>query len=314
MPRLMQTHTTSRPRRGFTLAEMLVSITILAIVGGAVFRVIVKQQQSYKDSTRTAAMQRELRLTGSFLPAEMRSASSAGLDVKSMQEDAVVFLANIGSGIVCDRSGVAQIILPPLNTAHVTTTNWYTQPVAGDSLFIYDEGMLKGSEDDAWVRRSIVSIGNSNACPGAPSTDAALDAGKPRWHVNVSGGALPDSVKTGAVVRFARPVRYQLYQSPSVTRDWYVGFQEYVNGSWSAIDAVGGPFRPFQSGDANPSGLQFRYYDSLGVRLYPADNPSRLSRIDVFLRTNAGLAAVTERRPNDLRDSVLMRVGLRNFK
>jgi hypothetical protein len=36
--------------------------------------------------------------------------------------------------------------------------------------------------------------------------------------------------------------------------------------------------------------------------------------MDIYLRTNAGLAAVTERRPNDLRDSVMMRIAVRNFK
>jgi prepilin-type N-terminal cleavage/methylation domain-containing protein len=312
MPRLMADRT-SRMRRGFTLVEFLVVIMILGIVGGAVFRVLVKQQQSYKDSSKQAAMQRELRLAGSFLPSEIRSASSAGLDVKTMEEGEVVFLANIGSGVICDRSTVAQIIMPPLSTANVTLTNWYTQPQNGDSVFLYDEGPLSGSEDDVWVRRSIASINNSStACPGAPYTDPVLDAGKLRWRVNLNGGALPDSVKLGAVVRFARPMRYQLYQASS--KEWYIGLQEYVQGGWSTMEAVGGPFRPFQAGDANPSGLQFRYFDSLGVRLASTDNPSRLSRIDVFLRTNAGLAAVTERRPNDVRDSVMMRIGLRNFK
>ena len=64
----------ARERRGFTLVEALVVMAILAIVGTSLLRVLTKQQQSYKDSSKQAAMQRELRLTGSFLPAEMRSA------------------------------------------------------------------------------------------------------------------------------------------------------------------------------------------------------------------------------------------------
>jgi hypothetical protein len=39
-----------------------------------------------------------------------------------------------------------------------------------------------------------------------------------------------------------------------------------------------------------------------------------VSRVDVFLRTNAGIAAIKERNGNALRDSVLMRVAIRNFK
>jgi hypothetical protein len=36
--------------------------------------------------------------------------------------------------------------------------------------------------------------------------------------------------------------------------------------------------------------------------------------MDVFLRTNVGKSAITERKGADLQDSVLMRVALRNFK
>lgn len=310
MPRLISQR--APKRRGFTLVEAIVVMAILAIVGTSLLRVVVKQQQSYKDSSKQAAMQRELRLTGSFLPAEMRSASSAGLDVQVMDEGELQFNANIGSTIVCEKPTSTRIVIPPLNTAGIILTNWYTQPVTGDSVFLYDEGAMMGSEDDAWVRRSVASIATSASCAGAPYTHATQDAGKQRYEIQLAGGNLPDSVKLGAVVRFSRPVRYKLYQGSGT--DWYMGYQESINGTWSTIDAVGGPFRAFQSGDANPSGLQFRYFDSTGVRLNSASDKSRLSRVDVYLRTNAGLAAVTERRPNDVRDSVMMRVGLRNFK
>ena len=313
MPRLNARWWRRGAGRGFSLVEVLVVITILGIVGSAVFRVVIKQQQAYRDSSRQSDMQRELRLVGSFIPSEIRSASSAGLDIKKMNEDEVEFLATFGSGMICSRPNPVVFVIPPLLTAGITLTNWYTQPVVGDSVFLYDDALLKGAEDDRWERRQIAAISSTVFdCPGAPFTDPVLDAGKLRWRITVVGGPLPAAVTNGAVVRFARPVRYRLFQGTS--RKWFMGYQDYSNGSWAAIDAVGGPFRPFVSGDNNPSGLQFRYFDSLGVRLDNTSDKSRLSRIDVFLRTNAGLAAVTERRPNDVRDSVMMRIGLRNFK
>jgi hypothetical protein len=60
--------------------------------------------------------------------------------------------------------------------------------------------------------------------------------------------------------------------------------------------------------------LQFRYYDSLGVRVNNMANQKDVARVDVFLRTNAGASAITERKGNALQDSVLMRVAIRNFK
>ena len=122
---------------------------------------------------------------------------------------------------------------------------------------------------------------------------------------------LPDSVKVGAVVRFTRPVRYNLYQEASGS--WYVGLSEYT-GSWGASSPLAGPFRAYGSGDNGNSGLQFRFYDSLGVRITNMANKKDVARVDMFLRTNAGIAAVTERHGAALADSVLMRVAIRNFK
>ena len=310
MPRLIQR--ARGTRAGFSIIEILITIMILGIVGAALTRVMVKQQQSYRDTSNEANMQRELRLTSSMLPADLRSMSSSGADVLEMAEDKVAFLATIGSGIVCAKVGNTHVIIPPLNTAALTTTNWYSQPMNGDTIFMYNDSLGKGSDDDVWTRRPVANITTSAACPGGPYTDPTADAGKPRWMIGVGGLGIPDSVRIGAVVRFARPVRYQIYQAPS--GKWYVGYQEYVNGGWTAIEAVGGPYNRFQPGDVLPTGLQFRYFDSLGTRLTSFAQRLDVARIDVYLRTSAGLASVTERRPNTLKDSVMMRIAVRNFK
>jgi hypothetical protein len=43
-------------------------------------------------------------------------------------------------------------------------------------------------------------------------------------------------------------------------------------------------------------------------------NRNDVARVDVFLRTDAGASAITERKGSALRDSVLMRIAIRNFK
>ncbi|HEV8362368.1 MAG TPA: prepilin-type N-terminal cleavage/methylation domain-containing protein [Gemmatimonadaceae bacterium] len=313
MPRLMHTDARRRARAGFSLVESLITIMILGIVGVALTRVMVKQQQSYRDTSNQANMQREIRLTSSMLPAELRSMSSSGADIIEMGEDHVTFLANIGSGIICGKIGNTHIMLTPLLSANITTTNWYSQPVAGDTVFLYNDSLSTGAEDDVWERRPVANLtSNTTDCPGAPYTDPVLDAGKYRWRIGVAGLGVPDSVRLGAVARFARPVRYSIYQETSGR--WYIGYQEYVGGAWTTAEPVGGPYKRFIAGDANPSGLQFRYYDSLGTRLTSTAQALDVARIDAFLRTDAGLAAVTERRPRTLQDSVMMRIAVRNFK
>jgi hypothetical protein len=123
---------------------------------------------------------------------------------------------------------------------------------------------------------------------------------------------LPDSVKVGAVVRFTRPARYMIYQETSGS--WFLGLQQYSGGSWGTTSPMAGPYRPFASGDNATSGLQFRFYDSLGVRITNMANRTQVARTDVYLRTNAGASAITERNGNALRDSVVMRIAIRNFK
>lgn len=313
MPRLTNT---TVARRGVTLVEMLVALMIFGLVASASFRVMNKQQQAYKDAGRQATMQRELRLAGSSLPQELRSTSSAGADFLDISEKAMTFRANIGSSVICDFSGGSHFLLPPINAANVTLTNWYTQPAVGDTMFIYDDGPLSGSEDDTWLQRPVTSVDTrpDTDCPGAPFLSPTLDAGKLRWRIGFGGGPLPSTIQIGTVVRFTRAVRYSLYQAAS--QSWYIGYEESSNSGWTAIEPVGGPFRPYVAGDVGPSGMQLRYFDSLGVRITDnsAPNRQRISRVDVYLRTNAGLAAVTERRPKDVVDSLMMRVAIRNFK
>jgi hypothetical protein len=106
-------------------------------------------------------------------------------------------------------------------------------------------------------------------------------------------------------------MRYKIYQEAS--GNWYLGLQQHT-GAWSAASPMAGPYRAFAAGDNATTGLQFRFYDTLGTRITTMTNRTQVARADVYLRTNAGTSAITERNGASLRDSVLMRVAIRNFK
>jgi prepilin-type N-terminal cleavage/methylation domain-containing protein len=303
-------------RAGLTLPELLVAMLLLAIVGGGITRVMIKQQQFYKDARLTATAKRELRLGASVLPAELRSISSSGGDIMEMSEGEVTMRAYTGTSVICAISGGRDDIwIPPTNLAKHTLTTFISagsKPQQGDTIFIFNEGPGIGSQDDSWLKRVITGADYAASdCAGAPYTDPVLDATKKRtrYHLDV---ALPAEVTEGAVVRFTRPVSYNIYQEASGA--WYLGIQEYLDGSWGTPAPLAGPYRAFASGDGAQSGLQFRFYDSLGVRITNMANRQDVARMDVFLRTNVGKSAITERKGADLQDSVLMRVALRNFK
>lgn len=300
-------------RRGLTLPEVLVSFLLLAIIGGGLTRVMMKQQQFYKDASLTANAKRELRLGASMLPAELRSISSSGGDILIMSENSLDLRAYIGTSIICARTA-DDIWVPPTNLARHKLTTYVTRPLVGDTVFIFNENTQTGAQDDVWEKRWITAVdANASDCAGPPFTDPALDPPvtkkRTRYHLNA---ALPAEVGVGAVVRFTRPVRYRIYKESSGL--WYLGLEEYVSGSWSSPSPMAGPYRAYAAGDAAQSGLQFRFYDSLGVRVTNMALQQDVARIDVYLRTLAGKSAITERKGADLQDSVLMRVAIRNFK
>jgi hypothetical protein len=273
----------------------------------------MKQQQYYKDLSRKASARRELRLGATTLPAELRSISSSGGDIIAMSESGITMRAYIGTSVICARTANT-ITLPPHNLARNKLTSFVMDPAQGDTVFLFNDGDDPGATDDSWQVLGVASAPTTSAgCPGAPYTDPVLDppATKPRWVYTLGPVNIADSVRVGSVVRFARPVRYLIYQG---TSGWYLGLQENTGGAWQSVQAMAGPYRPFVTGDANPSGLQFRYYDTLGTRIIDYAQTKSVGRVDVYLRTNAGNSAMVERAGAALRDSIVMRVAVRNSK
>src|SRR5213596_3260781 len=65
-------------RRGFTLIELVVALVILGIVSGAIYKVLVTNQQTYTAQTQGIDLQQNLRAGAALLPAEFRELNAAG--------------------------------------------------------------------------------------------------------------------------------------------------------------------------------------------------------------------------------------------
>ena len=289
-------------RRGFTLVELLVTLTILGVLGTVLTQLLLNQQRFFQRSVEQASVRRELRTAMSILPAEIRSLSTSGGDLTGLSETAMQFRGLIGASIVCAKPSNTQIDLPPIDLAHNVLTSWYTQPVAGDTVYAFDEGDSRGAEDDAWVARRITAVtATTTPCPGAPYTDPVADAGKRRFRITVAS-ALPDSVKIGAGVRFYRHMRYEL--SESSEQKWYLSRSEYAGG-WTSPTYMSGPYEAPTKG-----GIRFRYFDSTGVEITSVANARSVARVDLLLRAR-GMPG-SQKNTAAPEDWLAFRIALRN--
>jgi prepilin-type N-terminal cleavage/methylation domain-containing protein len=308
MPRL----TAAAPRRGFTLVELLVTIVVLGVIGTLLATTMLGQQRFFQRSYEMVGVRRELRTAMSLMPTDMRGVSSVGGDVLDFTASDMTFRSTIGASIVCERpaGSASTVILPPLDLAHNTLTSWAHTPAAGDMLFAFDEGALRGAEDDAWVPLTVTSVTpTSVGCAGAPFTDPVDDAGKPRFSVTVAE-VIPATVIVGAGLRFTRDVQYALEQSDETER-WYLTQSSRVGGAWNPPVVVSGPYEALDDG-----GMQLVYFDSTGTEIIPAGAGAAvgLARVDLTMRAAGLPGSGPVYLGGDVvpRDSIAFRIAIRN--
>lgn len=93
-------------RRGLTLTEVMVGISLAAIASAVVFSVFLSTQNAYYDSRDISASQSELRLVANMIGSELRAAGSDPLEsvnagIFSACSDSLSFSADLnGDGVI----------------------------------------------------------------------------------------------------------------------------------------------------------------------------------------------------------------------
>jgi prepilin-type N-terminal cleavage/methylation domain-containing protein len=334
-------------RRGFTLAELMVSLVMFGLVSAIILGMVRSQQKFYRGATEVIDVRSQLRQAAALLPLELRSVSTVstavpagspykpsklGSDITYMSDSAVQFRATIGSGIICkkvDLAAGAVITLVPTGVLAKgnVLTSWYATPAGTDTAFVFDPGTDPGAGDDQWrpYKVTLADATKKAQCPVAsgfvtsgnsPAGDddkeqlefTAIDALTP-------SSLLPTSITTGSVVRFTRSVRYSIYKAPS--NEWYLGYRSLGPSASTltaaTIEPVSGPYRTYVAGGAT-NGLVFTYMDSTGAATTAAD---KVARIDIKLRGqgyDVGNTANATARMNKAKfvDSLMLSIAVRN--
>src|SRR3989454_3832092 len=312
---MLTIHGAPSRRAGFTLIELVIAMVLMSLVGGAIVKLLLRQQRFYNSTTDLIQTRQQLRQAAAMLPSDLRGISSAGGDISVMTDSALEFRSVFGSSVVCANIGGQLSTVPRVLATGATMTNWATIPVVGDSLAVYNNGPTLAVADDGWSLYPITAMATvttnvAHRCPTAPRLTRAGDisAANPSYRLTLSIAAA-NTIAVGAAIRFFRRVRYRIYRDTD--NQWYLGFFNCLFGRVPACNttqAIAGPFQPYAN-DAT-SGVQFAYY---GVNSAVTADPLQVARIILVVRGQSTWV-VNLSRTGGTRYHVPLRleVGLRN--
>lgn len=290
---------TPRESTGFTLVEILIGLVVAAIVGTAVTTIAVRHEHLAFALDQITLSRRALREGADALGYDLRAIAPARKAIYDMSSSYVEFRLEVGFALLCDvDSSRALLVVPARAAGSANLTSWIVAPEPGDTAMIF--AAHSDADSARWYFRAIASApATGRECAkefvltgaSAPAVGIRLDA------------PLPPDVGVGAVLRFVRRARYELYKAADGA--WYLGFRDCLltrSTPCATVQPVSGPYAP--------GGVHFRYLDSTGTS---TADPLRVARIDVVLRVmSAGRLHVPGIKSGTFTDSTLFTISPRH--
>ena len=248
-------------RVAFTLIELLIAITLLAVIGAAIAIAVATQWRSHDGQADGERARQALRDGADVMLAELRALSPAGGDLAIASDTAVEVRATIGAAVICSVSAARdRVTLPPRRpTVGAALTWWRDAPVAGDTIVVLDG---RAGLPDTVSRHELVSVGGGT-CPLSSGFARSIADAASGMELRISPPLAP-SIGEGAPLRFLRRARYSTYRSSADGR-WYFGIKELLGGTWSGVQPVAGPLAPPAAGGAGGMAVVVR--DRAGAML-----------------------------------------------
>ena len=303
---------TRKNSSGFTLIELVVVLTLLGIIGGAVAMTLVRQQRFYRGASEMLYAREAVRDATEVLAIDIRGMSISDT-VRLLADSAIEMFANIGSSVVCQSPDATEVHLPEASSPHGNTlTSLLTQPDTGDLALFHRDSMDIGAE---WERHRIagfssVLLGTNCQARTGFTSGGSRTTGK--GFVLTLADPLSRYVIPGAPVRFIRRGRYSLYRASD--GEWYLGYRRCNALGASVCGAVQPLSGPYRGYSANPhlSGLLFEYFDGHGSRIDASASPLSLARVNVTARAESRQRLLIEGRGWTPADSGTVAIAVRN--
>jgi prepilin-type N-terminal cleavage/methylation domain-containing protein len=265
-------------RRGFTLVELMVALTMGLLVVGLLHRQLLVSRRYARAQLERTAMQDNVRVAAMVLAGELgpigydeitpTAAAALGLpaelrsDLRGVQPGAVTYLAARGAGYVCATA------LGPSAVVLVAEDAWSAPraPRDTDSLLVFVESDPATDSDDAWIHLGVISAGTASCPTGQPAL--AIRVGMP---APLSPTVL-SRVTAGSPARLTEVMQARYYASGGGS---WLGLRSVSTGE--AITPVAGPLA-----DSTPAmrGLTLRYLDGADA---PTPDPASVRAIEIAL-------------------------------
>lgn len=295
-----------RRRKGLTLVEMMISLTIAGFTLAMVAAIGARQQQVFADVADRNALSGQMRDAANVLPVDLRAVAPAAGDIRVARDTVLELRATIASAVVCDTTTNTLILAPRLDSV-ATTTSVVTPIEAGDSIWILTTGAAQVSWTPTRTLAATSAAAGQCAAGGPRLMGPSLSGARTALAIDAP---MPPP---GTPVRITRPVRYSLYRASD--NAWYLGAKDWSNAQakFNTIQPVAGPFLPPSAG-----GAIFKFFDGAGMALpSPVADPRAIAAIRIDLRGETRHVVRALGRPGAMQkriDSSAAMVALRNAR
>jgi hypothetical protein len=280
------TSTPPHLRRGASLAELIVALSLGAMVLGTATSSLLRQQRAARRVGAIAAGELQLAAVSALVPAEVAGLAAAAGDLAPAEarDSAMQLRAPIVAGLACDSSATP-VTLSVSDADDLARSGMASIPHAGDTLWWY------ASDGASWLARRIIDVRSVDA-----SCRLTGRGPGPALRIMLAGS---DTIPTGALIRVTRQRRYVIYKSGDGS--WQLGLREWSEATrqFAPPQPLAGPLaRRLASGERSG----FRYFDASDAELVAGGagvDVGRVARIRITalaLSRSPGAAADSLRR------------------
>jgi prepilin-type N-terminal cleavage/methylation domain-containing protein len=259
-----------RSRKAFTLAEVLVTLTLSALVLGIAVSVGAKLQHRLLAESTRLADDEQLASAAQLVPLDVRPAATQAGDIVEARDTSLQLRTTTGTGVVCGGSTMSLLVASALGAGGRTPP---LAAAAGDTLWL----LADSDSIEQWRPLRISATRRvAGTCPALDAGGGQLFDVAHLWAADLRDSA---AVMQGAFVRTTRPVRYSFYRAGD--GHWYLGLH-----SWNAATARFNLVQPLAGPYASPlsGGTGFRYFDTGDVALaLGGADVRRVARVEMQL-------------------------------